>query len=288
MSAQLRYHTLVNNIGRIYSSEEKERTQYLQKGLDEIVGAIRPTTSDDWKRVKTDSDRLLKIWNVKENTDAASSVVVDQIRDMLLELSSAAASSVSSSVVSYPALKQQTLQNHQIHPTLEVSEKIAHVQEPLFASFVKTVPSSAPVVESKAEEEEAEEEAEEEEEIRVVVLSVSESKEGKEADEEEEVEEDEEEEVEEEEEEEEEEEVEEEVVEPEEEEVEEEVVEPEEEAEEAEEAEEEGLEVEQITIRGRTYWLDVNTKKLYANLEGDDVGDEVGAMVNGKAVFLAK
>jgi len=283
MSAQLRYHTLVNNIGRIYSSEEKERTQYLQKGLDEIVGAIRPTTSDDWKRVKTDSDRLLKIWNVKENTDAASSVVVDQIRDMLLELSSAAASSVSSSVVSYPALKQQTLQNHQIHPTLEVSEKIAHVQEPLFASFVKTVPSSAPVVESKAEAEEEEEE----EEIRVVVLSVSESKEGKEADEEEEVEEDEDEE-EEVEEEEEEEEVEEEVVEPEEEEVEEEVVEPEEEAEEAEEAEEEGLEVEQITIRGRTYWLDVNTKKLYANLEGDDVGDEVGAMVNGKAVFLAK
>jgi cobalamin biosynthesis protein CobT len=276
MSAQLRYHTLVNNIGRIYSSEEKERTQYLQKGLDEIVGAIRPTTSDDWKRVKTDSDRLLKIWNVKENTDAASSVVVDQIRDMLLELSSAAASSVSSSVVSYPALKQQTLQNHQIHPTLEVSEKIAHVQEPLFASFVKTVPSSAPVVESKA----TEEEAEEEEEIRVVVLSVSESKEGKEADEEEEVEEDEEEEVEEEEVEEEEEE---------EEEVEEEVVEPEEEEEEEEaEAEEEGLEVEQITIRGRTYWLDVNTKKLYANLEGDDVGDEVGAMVNGKAVFLAK
>jgi hypothetical protein len=276
MSAQLRYHTLVNNIGRIYSSEEKERTQYLQKGLDEIVGAIRPTTSDDWKRVKTDSDRLLKIWNVKENTDAASSVVVDQIRDMLLELSSAAASSVS-----YPALKQQTLQNHQNHPTLEVSEKIAHVQEPLFASFVKTVPSSAPAstIESKATEAEEEEE---EEEIRVVVLSVSESKEGKEADEEEEVEEDEEEEVEEEEEEEE---VEEEVVEPEEEEVEEEVVEPEEEA---EEAEEEGLEVEQITIRGRTYWLDVNTKKLYANLEGDDVGDEVGAMVNGKAVFLAK
>ena len=65
----------------------------------------------------------------------------------------------------------------------------------------------------------------------------------------------------------------------------EEVVEPEEE--EAEEEEEEGLEVEQVTIRGRTYWLDSNTKKLYANLEGDEVGDEVGAMVNGKPLFLA-
>ena len=55
-----------------------------------------------------------------------------------------------------------------------------------------------------------------------------------------------------------------------------------------EEAEDDGMEVEQITIRGRTYWIDTNTQKLYANAEGDEVGDEVGALVNGKPVFLAK
>ena len=67
-------------------------------------------------------------------------------------------------------------------------------------------------------------------------------------------------------------------------------VEAEEEVEEAEEAEtEEGeAEVEQITIRGRTYWIDTSSNKLYANAAGDEVGDEVGAMVNGKPVFLAK
>jgi hypothetical protein len=87
------------------------------------------------------------------------------------------------------------------------------------------------------------------------------------------------------------EEVEEEVVEEEVEEVEEEVeeekvVEPTPEVE--EEEEDDGMEVEQITIRGRTYWIDTGSQKLYANAEGDEVGDEVGALVNGKPVFLAK
>ena len=65
------------------------------------------------------------------------------------------------------------------------------------------------------------------------------------------------------------------------------VVEEEEVVEEVEE-EEEGMEVEQVQVRGRTYWLDVNTKKLYSNAEGDEVGDEVGSMLNGKPVFLSK
>jgi hypothetical protein len=75
----------------------------------------------------------------------------------------------------------------------------------------------------------------------------------------------------------------------EEEEVEEEVAEAEEaeeeEAEEVEEAEE-ALEVEQMFIRGRSYWVDVNTKKLYADVN-EEVGDEIGALVNGKPVFLS-
>ena len=71
---------------------------------------------------------------------------------------------------------------------------------------------------------------------------------------------------------------------------EEEVVEPEEE--EVEEEEEAGMEVEQVMIRGRTYWKDTNTNKLYAVVRGedgeDDVGDEVGVLENGKPRFLAK
>jgi hypothetical protein len=63
------------------------------------------------------------------------------------------------------------------------------------------------------------------------------------------------------------------------------VVEPEAEEEEAEE--EEGMEVDKVVIRGRSYWMDTNSKKLYAVVGDDDVGDEVGAIVNGKAVFLA-
>lgn len=68
---------------------------------------------------------------------------------------------------------------------------------------------------------------------------------------------------------------------------EEEVVEAEEdEEEEAEEEEEAGMEVEVITFRGRQYWMDVNSKKLYAFTgEDEDIGDEIGEVVNGKPAF---
>jgi hypothetical protein len=70
--------------------------------------------------------------------------------------------------------------------------------------------------------------------------------------------------------------------------IEEEVIEPEEEeVEEEVEEEEEGMEVEKYFHRGRSYWRDTNTDKLYAVIDGDEVGDEVGALVGGKAQFLA-
>lgn len=52
-----------------------------------------------------------------------------------------------------------------------------------------------------------------------------------------------------------------------------------------EEEDDDGVEVNQITIRNRKYWLD-SDNKLYANAEGDEVGEEIGAMINGKPVFL--
>jgi hypothetical protein len=69
---------------------------------------------------------------------------------------------------------------------------------------------------------------------------------------------------------------------------EEEVVEPDAESEDEEEDEESGMNVEQVMIRGRAYWLEVDTKKLYAVVGEDDLGDEIGEMVNGKPRFYAK
>jgi hypothetical protein len=59
-----------------------------------------------------------------------------------------------------------------------------------------------------------------------------------------------------------------------------------EEEQEEEQEEEEGMEVEPIKIKGKNYWIDTATHKLYAVVGEDDVGDEVGAIVAGKAVFL--
>jgi hypothetical protein len=65
----------------------------------------------------------------------------------------------------------------------------------------------------------------------------------------------------------------------------------EEEAEEEEElpaAPEAEMEVEQITIRGKTYWHDAASGKLFAVVDEDDVGDEVGILVNGKMTALVR
>jgi hypothetical protein len=48
------------------------------------------------------------------------------------------------------------------------------------------------------------------------------------------------------------------------------------------------MEVEQITIRGKTYWHDSASGKLFAVVDEDDVGDEVGILVNGKMTALVR
>jgi len=93
MTTQLRYQTLVTNIGRVYASDEGGRTPYLQRGLDEIMNVVKPSTVNEWGLVKMDSDRLLKVWCVKENSSLAAVAVKEQIHDILVELSTAAAAS---------------------------------------------------------------------------------------------------------------------------------------------------------------------------------------------------
>jgi hypothetical protein len=60
------------------------------------------------------------------------------------------------------------------------------------------------------------------------------------------------------------------------------------EVEEEVEEEEEGMEVEVRTIRGKKYWYEAKTKKLYAIVGDDDVGEEVGILLaNGTPVMIA-
>ena len=47
------------------------------------------------------------------------------------------------------------------------------------------------------------------------------------------------------------------------------------------------MEVQQIHIRGKPFWLDATSNKIYAVTGEDDVGDHVGDLVNGKPRMLA-
>jgi hypothetical protein len=260
MSAQLRYRTLVHNIGRIYASAPDGRTNLLQTGLDEIVTVQSPTSAKEWNTVGIDSERLLRVWVAKE-TDPAAAEVASQLVDILYELAEEGA--VTPPPAAAAAAAPALVVHETAAPPPPVSDKIVHVntftdafsdassiaeeeEEVVVPLPLPPAPKKVPVVAAIAAavvetetEEEAEEVAEEEEEEEVE----------EEAEETEET----------------------------------------EETEEAEEEEEEaGMEVEQIFIRGRSYWLDANTKKMYAVIDGDEVGDEVGAMVDGKPRFLSK
>jgi hypothetical protein len=57
---------------------------------------------------------------------------------------------------------------------------------------------------------------------------------------------------------------------------------------EEEEEEEEGVELDPITIRGRSYWIDRASGKLYAVIDDDEVGDEVGEVKSGRVSFYTK
>jgi cobalamin biosynthesis protein CobT len=268
MSAQLRYRTLVHNIGRVYSSQPEGRTQLLQTGLDEICTVLAPTTPAQWDLVGTDSERLLRVWVAKES-DPAAAEVATQLVDILYELAAASASAAAPLATPLAAATAATAAA--VAPALVVADTITHVHpftraptqiyiEEDDKSDTKIISVGVPCdVETEEVEEEAEEESAAEEEAE------EEEAEEESAAEEEEEEEDAEESA-----------------------AEEEVVEPEEAEAEEEDEEEEGMEVEQIFIRGRAYWLDPTTKKLYAVIDEDEVGDEVGVLVNGKAQFLAK
>ena len=264
-SYQERFRNLLLHMGKIYSAQNDARTALLMRGLDDVVAKINPTEVSQWKDVLSDSKRILKVWQACENA-AAAPIMAAEILSSIEEFSSSeTAADVPALVISdapAPAPAPETI--HHVSPAQK-----AVFQSPLMRAAPPPVQVAQTVTvvhkEGHVEEEEEVEETEEEEEV-----------EEEEAEEEEETEE-----IVEEQEAEEEEETGE-VVEPEAEEEEEteEVVEP-------EADEEEAMEVEPYMYRGRKYWLDTNTKKLYVVEGEDDVGDEVGILVSGKPVFCA-
>ena len=199
MSAETRFRTLVTHTTAIYASSPENRAQVLKDALLDLVNVIQPTDTKTWGIVKTDSERLLRVWASVEDDSYYANTIVDQLWDLLDELAS-----------------QMPLQGagNTPSPALIISDTILHVQE----------------------------DEEEKDEIEIEIeVEVEEEKEEEEK---------------------------------------------EEEQEEVEEVEEEALEVEQMFVRGRSYWVDIKTQKLYADVD-EEVGDEVGAIVNGKPVFLS-
>lgn len=254
MAAQLRYRTLVHNIGRVYASPAEGRTDLLQAGLDEIVATQRPASAADWNTVGTDSERLLKVWVAKEGGTAAHEAAA-QIVDLLYELAAEEA------LVCKP--ESDAVRAPSLVVTDSAADRIAHVL-PFFSGPVamgsdddssdvssiaedkKSIHVLEKTDEIDAEVEAAEAIDEEEEEGAAVTETEEEEEEAEE------------------------------------------VLEPAEAEAEADEAEEEGMEVEQIFIRGRAYWHETNTHKLYELVGEDDVGDEIGELIGGKPRFYAK
>lgn len=286
MSAQLRFRTLIKHAGGIYDAVKEARTDLLVGSLDDIVEKINPQDRGDWIKVEFDTRRLLKVWLSREQTHAAQ-ILADQIMDSLMEF---AATNANPSVAVGRDLQGPL-------PHLEIIEKpaVAPATVPVATLLTHSIDADSlgddgedeeeDEEEDEVEDEDDEEEAEDEEPPApaVVVTKVEEKKPltpepeaddnssappAADHDEEGEVAEDDD-------------------GDSAAESNNEEVLEPEPDAADADAEEEEGMEVEKRTIRGRDYWLDVNTNKLYAVIDDDDVGDEVGAIVGSRPVFMA-
>jgi hypothetical protein len=157
MSAQLRYRTLVHNIGRVYASPAEGRTNLLQAGLDEIVAGAK-----DWNTIGVDSERLLKVWVARENNSAAHEVAA-QIVDLLYELAAVVEEEKPVLVVTDPVVSDRITHIPSVHAFVDISA-IAHANE---EKTVRMIVESESESESEAEEEadeESESESEEEEE----------------------------------------------------------------------------------------------------------------------------
>jgi hypothetical protein len=254
MSAQQRYRTLVHHIGRIYAAPEGTRTELLQTGLDQIVSVVGPTNADAWTVVSADSDRLLKVWVAKEreHNEVASTAVAEQLGDMLRELASAPDVFYEPPVSVLCDKPTPDAKPNMLAAVVEAPKLVVEdvAPKPVFPETKNPIPETKkPIVEVPAIIAHVEDDDEEKYEVEEEEDNSSKPPTDDEG----------------------------------------EVLEPDaDDADAADEEEEAGMEVEQIMIRGRAWWLEVNTQKIYAVIDGDDVGDEMGEMVSGKPRFYAK
>jgi hypothetical protein len=249
MSAQQRYRTLVHHIGRIYAAPEGTRTELLQTGLDQIVSVVGPMNPSAWTVVSADSDRLLKVWVAKEREHNATASAA--VAEQLTDMLRELASAPS--LVDEPPVHSVLCDAPTPHAKPMVLAAVVEAPKLMEAPklVVADVPASPP---QKKDEVVTHVEADTEVEYEV---EEEENDDGSKPPSDDEGE----------------------------------VLEPDAAADaedDGEEEEEVGMEVEQIMIRGRAWWLETNTQKIYAVIDGDDVGDEVGEMVGGKPRFYAK
>jgi hypothetical protein len=247
----LRYKTLLKNIASVYASMKDSRTVLLQQGLDEVVNAAQPQNRQDWKAVSSDTNRLLQVWIAKEKDDPASGTVAAQIMDILTELSAEDAEGTPKLVIT------------ELPDAPAPAPALVPAPPPVSAPEVKEIVFTPSDVAEDVEADEEAEEAEDEEDEDADDEEEEAEPEAEEAEESVEVPE-----------------IEAEILEPAEPEAEEAAPEP--------EADDGEMEVQQIHIRGKAYWLDSNSNKIYAVEGEDDVGDYCGDLVNGKPKFLAK
>ena len=266
MSAQLRIRTLITHMGRVYSAPAADRTQIVTTAIDDIVVKLNPLTPEQWVHAEHDVRRILNVWRESEGRTPAAMEFASNILSAFTEAAAigAVAAALQHDVVTLPEL--------------EITEKPAPAPEVRLLTLSLPQPVFDEDEDEEEEEEEVEvEEDEDEEEAEpepapvkklpapapapvAEVDSLADGDEEVDADVESEHNSDDEEAI----------------------------VEPEAEADAdaEEELEEEGMEVEKRTIRGRDYWIDINTNKLYAVADDDEVGDEVGAVINGRPVFV--
>lgn len=272
MSAQLRIRTLITHMGRVYSAHADERTQIATTAIDDIVVKLNPLTPEQWVHAEHDVRRILNVWRESEGRTPAAMEFASNILSAFTEAAAATAAGAVAAALQHEVV---TL------PELEITEKPA----PEVRLLTLSLPQ--PVFDEDADEDEDEDEEEEEVEVEeeededeeeaepepapvkklpapapapAPVAEVDSLADGDEEGADAEAEDNDEEAI----------------------------VEPEAEADAdaEEEVEEEGMEVEKRTIRGRDYWIDINTNKLYAVADDDEVGDEVGAVINGRPVFV--
>lgn len=244
MTSLQRFRTLLPFMTAIYSkTSSAERTVTLQEGILQLSSLVNPESAEQWTLVRQDADRLLRLWGVKES-DPAATEMATQLLGM-----------IDSFVAEHP---------EDVSLVIEEKEEPAPQPPPASAAPVPSVESLlAPALNPFVLFNEPEP-SPPSSDVKVVVIhdtpasAVDSAEELEDADEEEEAEEAEEEEEEED--------------------------SPSgclavstslDDDEEDDEDENDGVEVQKIFFKGRSYWLG-SDNKIYACADDDEIGDEIG------------